>query len=148
MRVSRKGDLNSNETDEIHTGNYNGFLALVDGHTSRVAVNKFPGLGDIPILGHLFRSEEFEKGETELVIMVTAMLAQPMDKPLSHLPTDSFVEPSDVEFYLLGKVHGKRKRDKGESGTDMPSSGVSQPVDTGISSHSGGVDGQFGHSVE
>jgi len=134
-------------TVELADGQSIGLAGLISENT-RGVVNKFPGLGDIPILGHLFRSEEFEKGETELVIMVTPMLAQAMDKPLSHLPTDSYVEPNDIDFYLMGRIHGKSKAQPGSSTNDHSSVIENQAVDTRLSSHSGGVDGEFGHSVE
>lgn len=133
-------------TVELADGQSIGLAGLIS-ENMRGVVNKFPGLGDIPVLGHLFRSEEYEKGETELVIMVTPVLAQPMDKPLSHLPTDSFVEPSDVDFYLLGKMSGS-KTETGASGAGTSSIRMNEPMDSRITSNSGGVDGQFGHSVE
>jgi len=134
-------------TVELADGQSIGLAGLISENT-RGVVNKFPGLGDIPILGHLFRSEEFEKGETELVIMVTPMLAQAMDKPLTHLPTDSYVEPNDIDFYLMGRIHGRRGAEKSSTASDHSSVIGNQAVDTRLSSHSGGVDGEFGHSVE
>ena len=72
--------------------------------TLRDSVNKVPGLGDIPILGQLFRSQEYISGQTELVIMVTPRLVRPFNKEGVALPTDGFVPVSDMEFYLLGKM--------------------------------------------
>ena len=65
-------------------------------------INKYPGLGDIPILGALFRSTSFQKNETELLIIVTPHLVKPLDMTTQSLPTDYFEEPNDFEFYLLG----------------------------------------------
>jgi len=65
-------------------------------------INKYPGLGDIPILGALFRSTSFQKNETELLIIVTAHLVKPLDMTAQTLPTDYFEEPNDFEFYLMG----------------------------------------------
>ncbi|HKY71789.1 MAG TPA: type II and III secretion system protein family protein [Nitrospira sp.] len=65
-------------------------------------INKYPGLGDIPILGALFRSTSFQKNETELLIIVTAHLVKPLDLTAQTLPTDYFEEPNDFEFYLMG----------------------------------------------
>ena len=67
------------------------------------------GLGDLPVLGALFRSQNFQKGDTELVILVTPHLAKPMPKNKVKLPTDSFVEPSDLDFYLWGHMEGTAK---------------------------------------
>ncbi|MGH7230000.1 MAG: type II and III secretion system protein family protein [Nitrospiraceae bacterium] len=68
----------------------------------RESVKKFPVLGDIPILGALFRSSSFQKNETELVIIVTPHLVKPLNLAGQTLPTDYYVEPNDFEFYLLG----------------------------------------------
>ena len=81
---------------------------LNDAH--RNVVNKFPVLGDIPILGTLFRSSSFQKNETELVVLVTPHLVKPMTAAATRLPTDKYVEPSDLEFYLFGALEGKGKK--------------------------------------
>lgn len=65
--------------------------------------SKFPGLGDIPILGALFRSERFRKQETELVIVVTPYIVRPVDERQIVLPTDGSKNPTDMERYLSGK---------------------------------------------
>ena len=79
---------------------------------SRALVNKFPVLGSIPILGTLFRSSQFQKAQTELVVLVTPHLVKPMAQGTAKLPTDVYVDPSDVEFYLFGCVEGKKKKKK------------------------------------
>jgi pilus assembly protein CpaC len=95
--------------------------------TVRADITKFPLLGDIPILGALFQSKSFQKSETELVIIVTPHLVKPLELAKQTLPTDFYVEPNDVEFYLQGAIEGK-------------SSGGSVPVHEGL-------DGEFGHSM-
>lgn len=72
----------------------------------RQTVRKTPLLGDIPVLGALFRSSEFKKNETELVVVVTIHLVRPVDMAKQTLPTDKYVEPDDFEFYLLGIYEG------------------------------------------
>lgn len=69
-------------------------------------INGVPGLKDIPILGALFRSEQFQNDETELIVTVTAYLAAPVghDARLA-LPSDGFVVSSDLDLYLLGHLH-------------------------------------------
>jgi len=74
----------------------------------RETVQKFPVLGDIPVLGALFRSSSFRKNETELIIIVTPHLVKPLDLEKQTLPTDQFIEPDDLEFYLLGHTEGNR----------------------------------------
>jgi pilus assembly protein CpaC len=68
----------------------------------RQQINKLPGLGDIPILGALFRSRDFIHSRTELVILVTPYLAQPGPRP--ELPTDGMVVAGDAEAIFLGRM--------------------------------------------
>lgn len=73
----------------------------------RTVVNKYPLLGDLPILGTLFRSKNFQKSETELIILVTPHLVKNQPPGVHRLPTDKFVEPTDAEFYLLENMEGR-----------------------------------------
>lgn len=72
----------------------------------REVVDKYPVIGEIPILGTLFRSSGYQKNETELVIIVTPHLAKPLDMANQKLPTDMFVEPDRFKFFLLGSKYG------------------------------------------
>jgi pilus assembly protein CpaC len=76
----------------------------------REVVSKYPILGDIPVLGSLFRSSSFKKNETELIVIVTAHLVKPLDITKQTLPTDAYIEPDDFEFYLLGSLEGRGKK--------------------------------------
>ncbi len=67
-------------------------------------ISKLPGLGDIPIIGQLFRSERFERGETELVIIVTPYLVKPTLTTLAA-PTDGFRLPHDAQRVMHGDVY-------------------------------------------
>jgi len=69
-------------------------------------VKAFPGLGEIPILGALFRSTDFQTDRTELVFIVTPHLAQPLPADQQKLPTDGYVEPTRTDRYLRGKIEG------------------------------------------
>jgi pilus assembly protein CpaC len=111
-------------------------IELADGQSFAIAgllrdsiksqVSKFPLLGDIPILGALFRSQSFLKNKTELIIIVTPHLVKPLNMAKQTLPTDYYIEPNDAEFYLEGRMEGR---------------GNGQP---GVS---GKLDGTFGHSM-
>ncbi len=90
-------------TVELSDGQTIGIAGLVN-ENMRTAVNKFPGLGDVPILGQLFRSQRFQKGETELVILVTPKLAKPIKPSDVKLPTDAIVEPTQRRV-LPGGAH-------------------------------------------
>ncbi|HET8746395.1 MAG TPA: type II and III secretion system protein family protein [Ramlibacter sp.] len=69
------------------------------------ALKSFPGLGELPVLGALFRSTEFQTDRSELLFIVTPRLVKPLP-PNYALPTDSFVEPTRAERYLEGRVEG------------------------------------------
>ncbi|WP_432380566.1 type II and III secretion system protein family protein [Duganella sp. P38] len=70
------------------------------------SIKAFPGLGEIPILGALFRSSDFQNDRTELVFIVTPHPAQPLP-PNPKLPTDDYVQPSRFDFFLNGKMEGR-----------------------------------------
>ncbi len=75
-------------------------------HSLEQDISKVPGLGDIPILGQLFRSSRFQKGETELVIIVTPYLVKPAPTVASlQSPTDGFVTPHDVQTIINGATY-------------------------------------------
>ena len=71
----------------------------------RSTIDGLPGMKDIPILGALFRSVEFRRDETELVVTVTPYLVRPVDPNRMALPTDGFAPASDFDMYLLGRLH-------------------------------------------
>ncbi len=70
--------------------------------TTRQQINKFPGLGDIPVIGMLFRSRDYIHSQTELVVLVTPILAFPNDA--TRLPTDDMVMAGDAEAIFLGHM--------------------------------------------
>ncbi|TFG83801.1 MAG: type II and III secretion system protein family protein, partial [Chromatiales bacterium] len=98
-------------TVELKDGQTIAIAGLIN-ESLREAVNKFPGLGDLPILGYLFRSQAFQKGETELLIAVTPRLAKPIAPQDLRLPTDSFIEPNDSDFFIMGRMEGKKPASK------------------------------------
>ena len=70
------------------------------------SIKAFPGLGEIPIFGALFRSSDFQNDRTELVFIVTPHLAQPLP-PNPKLPTDEYIQPSRFDFFLNGRLEGR-----------------------------------------
>jgi len=72
-------------------------------NNSQNTITKMPGAGDIPVLGSLFRSTAYQKGETELVIIVTPYLVNPVDANQIKLPTDGF-KSADAVKQLLGNL--------------------------------------------
>lgn len=66
-------------------------------------IKRFPGLGEIPILGALFRSTEFQNAQTELLFVITPRLVKPLTE-MPRLPTDNYGIPSRSEIYLNGNL--------------------------------------------
>ena len=89
---------------------------------------KFPLLGDIPLLGALFRSRSFQKRESERIIIVTPHLVRPLDMTQQTLPTDFYVETTDAEFFIEGLSEGRTRNGR--------------PIYTG-----GELEGDFGHAL-
>ena len=73
--------------------------------TSRSMINGLPGLMNLPILGTLFRSRDYQRQETELMIVVTPYIAKPSKPADIALPTDGFADPTDPQSVLLGRVN-------------------------------------------
>jgi pilus assembly protein CpaC len=76
-------------------------------------IKRFPGLGEIPVLGALFRSSEFQKDQTELMFVITPRLVKPMAAP-PRLPTDNHVPPSRAGVYLNGSLEGAPRANDAE----------------------------------
>ena len=107
----------------------------------RESVKKFPLLGELPIIGALFRSSSFQKDESELLIIVTPHLVKPLDMTAQTLPTDYYVEPNDFEFYLLG--FSEKGGFGGKTGQRSPAAEVLSNRVTKLSA----MEGQVGHIV-
>ncbi|CAH7375693.1 Secretin [Vibrio chagasii] len=76
-------------------------------------LQKVPLIGEVPVLGSLFRSTEFTRRETELIIIVTAYLVQPTRSDSMQLPTDGLIPLSDVERLLAWpRIQRKRTHDQ------------------------------------
>lgn len=73
-------------------------------NSSSSSIDKYPGLGDVPVLGALFKSNGWKRNETELVIVVTPYLVKPVSESEIKLPTDGFNTPNDLERVLLNKT--------------------------------------------
>lgn len=120
----------ANATVEVPSGQVIAIAGLLSERSSGT-VNEFPGLGNIPVLGALFRGNEMRKEQKELVIFVTPRLANSFSPQQVKLPTEGFVEPTDVEFYLLGKLPSQGKR----GGTEL------------LAPDKKGSEGLFGHDL-
>ncbi|MFX7922499.1 hypothetical protein ABTK16_19335, partial [Acinetobacter baumannii] len=78
------------------------------------SIDQTPGLGDVPVLGALFRSNSWQRGETELVIVITPYLVKPVNANEIKLPTDGYEAPTDLGRVFLGQLG------TGKTGGDRP----------------------------
>lgn len=78
------------------------------------SVNKFPGLGDVPVLGSLFRSNRFQNNRTELVILVTPYIVRPISEQKAQTPLDGYVPPNDAQRLLLGSLYQQQPMEEEE----------------------------------
>jgi pilus assembly protein CpaC len=126
-------------TVELYDGQTLALAGLLQ-DTLRESAKKIPGLGDLPILGSLFRSANFIQNKTDLLIAVTPHLIKPNREGTLTYPGEFMQVPSRFEFYLQGRLEGAR------APNDIPA--LSQhgfaarrlPLD-----QKGGLEGDFGH---
>jgi pilus assembly protein CpaC len=104
-------------TVQLHDGQSFAIAGLIKNNVTET-IRRFPILGDIPILGALFRSSSFRNDKTELIFVVTPRLVKPLLANYT-LPTDNFKEPSKAEFFLNGKLEAKPEV-KSESKSSEP----------------------------
>lgn len=95
-----------------------GLLSAQSGNS----VSKAPFLGDLPILGNLFKSSNWRRQETELIIIVTPYLVRPVDANQIAMPTDGYRNPSDAQFLLGNQMHD------GKPGNDRPKPSQATPA--------------------
>ena len=126
-------------------------VQLQDGQTLALAgllqdslrenVSKIPGLGDIPILGTLFRSSGFQHHKTDLLIAVTPHLVKPVKEGELSFPGEYLRPPNALEFYLMGKLENNWSHDDPSllsRHAFTPSAATPQP---------GGMEGTFGQEA-
>jgi pilus assembly protein CpaC len=103
----------ANTTVELRDGQSFAIAGLLQTVNAKTA-DQVPWLGDVPVLGTLFRSSSFQKKESDLVIIVTPRLARPVGtKEQLVTPFDNVLSSNEPEFFLLGKQEvSRRKLDK------------------------------------
>ena len=132
--VTQAGDIifntrNLESVVELRDGQSFAVAGLLQS-TNRKVQNQLPWVGDIPVLGALFRSSSYQKNETELVVIITPRLVRP-NKPgqVASTPLDGAQTSNDVEFFLLGQLEVTKK--------------MIQSYENGE-----GVVGPFGHMID
>jgi pilus assembly protein CpaC len=123
-------------TVELGNGQSFAIAGLLQSRFSN-SIDQFPWLGDIPILGLLFRSAQYRRNETELVIVVTPYIVKPTAPDQIVTPADRFIPPTESEIFLYGRLAGTKKG---------PTAAAGQQVDTLKSV--GGISGPYGHVVK
>ena len=89
-------------TVELASGQSFAIAGLIENNITQ-NLQKFPWLGDVPVLGQLFRSDQFQRNETELVVIVTPYVVRPVATANRLMsPTDGFVPSSDRNLVLYG----------------------------------------------
>lgn len=98
-------------TVELGSGESFAIAGLIR-HDNTNDVSKVPGLGDIPVLGMLFRSEEFRNDMSELVIVVTPYIVKGTQEAQIAAPTDHFKPVNNLDLILRGKLYGAADGDE------------------------------------
>jgi pilus assembly protein CpaC len=91
-------------TLEIPSGGSMAMAGLIQNQTKQ-AINGFPGLTQVPILGALFRSRDFVNNQTELVVIVTPYIVRAVAQKDLSRPDDGFASASDPQSILLGNIN-------------------------------------------
>jgi pilus assembly protein CpaC len=120
-------------TVELGSGQTFALAGLLRNETSN-NLSKMPGIGDVPLLGSLFRSNRFQSNQTELVILVTPYIVRPVSDPKKlQTPIDGLRHPSDTERLLLGSLYQQQPLEKPEkkgekSAADKEDDGMAEPT--------------------
>lgn len=105
----------ANTTVELRDGESFAIAGLLQDDFRDIS-GQVPWLGDIPVLGALFRSAEYERRQTELVIIVTPHLVNPVRGDALALPTDRIRPPTEAELFLFGKTAARTRPQRGGAG--------------------------------
>jgi len=132
-------------TIELGSGQTIAIAGLLSEQT-RALASRIPGAGDIPVLGTLFRSANFRRAQTELVVLVTPEIVAPLEShQIVRLPGGEVNDPSDLELYGLGLVEGRPPH-------ECPPAGCHRPCEHGQMMESqpeeASVHGPWGHANE
>jgi pilus assembly protein CpaC len=112
----------TNTTVELRDGQSFAIAGLIQDDLTN-QIRAIPGLGSLPIIGALARSEGFERRQTELVVIITARLVKPASRPQLGSPTDYILAPSEYDFFLFGRTESVKP-----------------------SGRTGGIDGTYGYA--
>jgi len=110
-RVPAIDERSARTVVELREGQTLAIAGLLQLTTSAFST-RIPGLGDLPLVGPWFSNNHIETIEYETIVLVTPELVAPLDKhEVTEAPGDRVYQPSDPEFYLLGRIEGKLGRE-------------------------------------
>jgi pilus assembly protein CpaC len=137
-------------TVELRDGQSFALAGLIQSDFSNT-VRAIPLLGQVPIIGALFRSTNFNRAETELVMVVTPRIVRPVAAGTTlAIPTDRVHEPSDLDLFLMGKTEVVKPL-RPMNPLPGPENSVNRPRPPAgtapTAEKAGGVDGEYGHIV-
>ena len=120
-------------TVQLYDGQSFAIGGLIKGKVTE-SMKALPGLGELPVLGALFRSSEFQNEKTELLFVITPRLVKPLP-PNYALPTDNLIVPDRNEFFFEGKMEGSmpmppKPAEPKQSQPALQPSAQKQPNDT------------------
>ncbi len=112
----------------------------------RGIASRIPAIGDVPVLGALFRSVDFQRSLTELVILVTPEIVAPLHtQQIARLPFDGRTDPSDFELYGLGLLEGLNcEENQDQPGCGEPDGAVDEPPALGSQPQEASIHGPWG----
>ncbi|MCB9855842.1 MAG: pilus assembly protein N-terminal domain-containing protein [Phycisphaerales bacterium] len=131
-------------TVECGNGQTFAMAGLLD-DSIRAVSSKIPGLGDLPILGTLFSSVDYQRSKTELVVLVTPELVAPLDPGMINTyPGADISEPTDFELFMQQKLDGGPRASAPVTQKVAPDAYVGQPQRTVITAGDIGIEGPWG----
>ncbi len=114
-------------TVELASGQSFAIAGLLQ-NTQTQEIRKLPGFGDLPILGALFKSDKFQRGETELAIIVTPYIVKPVSTRQLAAPTDELLPPDDIERIFFGRMYGENSRARMAAKQELDGKSLAGPV--------------------
>jgi|SRR5579871_2580028 len=110
-------------TVELPSGGSFAIAGLMQ-HNTKQVIEALPGVKDMPILGALFRSRDYQNDETELVVIISAYLVHPTAEANLAAPTDGFIDATDPETLLLGRLNAVYNKPQNGTAKPTPSGSV------------------------
>ena len=115
-------------------------VQLVDGQSFAIGgliknnttanIKAFPFLGELPLVGALFRSTEFQTDKSELVFVITPRLAKPLPSTYA-LPTDNYVPPTRTDLHVMGRLEGRPEQERPDESSAAPAQAAPVSADAG-----------------